>query len=893
VSYSTDFQTFLNVGGGKIAYRLSIEGIQYEAVTHVAMQKTTSDGRIRSVGLKTEGVKLSQKSDPITARVEANGATFAIVDQNHFWTDKFNHVPEYSTFMRNVEDDGVTPYILPISGAATIETTDSDEITAWDWPETGYLYIDQETIKYDNSAAPTNTFVIVERGVWDSVPRSHYGTTPGADLQFIEITNRPVTYDGRRVVLYAYTHGMDPGGDGEEIWRGVVSIEPRWNGIEWEVTCDPLTTILDFELGGDTLNETTFRGIYYPSRTPPLALPGRPFGKLRWYFFENSTSTIPSTSAGGTTNTYVDMNGFWENINDFVFDLNHSASQAMATGSFENVVTAIVDGDSYYFQYTTDGTPRGLSIWSDHAEAEASVEPGFTDFQVWNDAGISVTTIGTIADTTYTIFPNLNSESILPRGIFNSSRCRDIPVNVLYIATSQPLPSDLSHVTVEIGDDTYNGTISAIDSTNRTVTMRSTSDDVGTWVGAGYSGNEPPVVKLTYGVTPDTALGTYGLISDLIADDGTQTNLGAQPGITSSDIVSWSTLYDDVIPAISNRRYIVNEATPIADLICPDLLLLGAMLSLDEKGKLTAVKFRLPSLTETGLYELTKDNIIGWPAYEMYGLGQYSGMKIRDGWDPIEEIYTLPEIQTRDIRSYSRRSRTQSISVELVSTAVNPADVIDPISAVSISNNLIGILGNPYSIISVVTNITALGQAVGTGVTIDSELLPNQFGGMGGTITGIILGREVDLTEGQITLTILAAISPVYGYAAGAVLSSISAGPTNTPVAVCFNRYFNLTIPAETAAFHFEAGDRIKLITWDSYDYIEYLGYVTSASGFTINITTDDVFQEGSNTWYLTFADAGEGDQSENQRLYCYIAEGSTIHFDPPPSEPARRFSSV
>ena len=87
--------------GIKTAYRLEIEGLGVEAVTDPGLEKTTTDGRKRVVGLLREGLQIEEQVDIARAEIESSGMNVSIVDRqtDSIFTTWFSRRATTRTYM--------------------------------------------------------------------------------------------------------------------------------------------------------------------------------------------------------------------------------------------------------------------------------------------------------------------------------------------------------------------------------------------------------------------------------------------------------------------------------------------------------------------------------------------------------------------------------------------------------------------------------------------------------------------------------------------------------------------------------------------------------------------------------------------------------------------------
>ena len=197
------------VGGGKLNYRVVIDGCPYQPVTQgsgmSASVSPSIGGRFR--GLKMSDVRFTQKADPVQCKLEVGGLEIKLVDFDGIWSSVFDLQPTATTWL---SADAT-------SSATTINVEDTT-----DFPSSGYIWIDGECISYGNKTG--TSFTLCTRGVLtgdSDAAQAHY-ITDGIRLRTPEVTNWPVIWEGRRVTIYRYEEGDSLTGSGTQCYRGVI-----------------------------------------------------------------------------------------------------------------------------------------------------------------------------------------------------------------------------------------------------------------------------------------------------------------------------------------------------------------------------------------------------------------------------------------------------------------------------------------------------------------------------------------------------------------------------------------------------------------------------------------------------------------------------------------------
>jgi hypothetical protein len=876
------FARLLATGSGRLAWRLEIEGFRYQPVSSRFMEKTTSDFQERICALSFEGVKLTQKANLVTATVEATGATFKMPDIGKRITAGFNTAPTATTWLAADASSSDT--------TLTVKSTEGFAGAA-DAEEDRYLYLDSEVIKY--GAKTATTFTGCSRGRWGTLAQAHY-IPGGAFLRYPEITDQPTVLEGRRVRLYAYGPGDDPQGDGTQVWLGTVRGDLRMQGPTWSVNVEPISRMLEAELGGDLGEPCGLRGIYYPHG---LAEARWQITLYRVAYDAGATDTFITDGAAaiaGVVFLPTAAGGFFETQEDFVAAVN-TQLDAITSGWNTRVYCRVSADGGYYFVCQPNATPDVVGITFDLPDCD----PIFGEF-AWdatlNESGWDDEHVGPItANTPYYFHPMrlpMAGAGLVPRGVFGRASSLEAD-DALAAATHPPARLHLGGVDGITSNTTLaivswdTGTdlpysIQARSSANRSVDLlrlftpaRDAASDL-----HYYTPGAMPRVRLgrSYGSTAYDGTGTYNLIKSLADSAAVQVNLGSQPMVRTGDFngTDWLAAYDGATAAARDRIYTSLEPVKLGELISPDLQLLGYFLAFDTDGALVPRRLRLAAPTEIAVYSITRSNLItdkGMPAYERGVVGIYNTLAIRDGYDAQEDRYTLPPIRTRDVASYGRSPISRTVMIEPKSSSRTP---ITYDSAVRIANGILGIFGNPYAYITCQVPLTAFVAApLGSTVSITTKQLPSSSGTRGvEDLVALVIGREIDFMAARITLTLLATTANIAGYAPSAKVAS-QTGATDDWTLTLSSAYFTTD---EDASDHIAVGDRVEVYRFDSATAGTQGGEVISVSGNDVRVQFDANWTPGSDEWVLTGAAADNGTALEaGQRRYAYLADADGL----------------
>jgi len=879
----------LATGSGKLSFRLQIAGFPYELVTRAAMETTAADGRIRKTGLSLRGVKLSQKADLVRAQIEATGATFTVADCGEAITAAFETSPTAVTWLNSDATSSAT--------TLTVKSTSG-------FPSSGALYVDSEVITYSGTTA--TTFTGCTRGVWNTLAQAHY-VPDGAFLRAPEITNKPTVIEGRRVRLYVYGAGDSPTGDGTQIWLGILRSEPRMEGPAWSFSVDPISSLLDQEVGADLGPPVTPRGVYLPRNETGMATYVLRISRLANVGGATS-SALPELTLG--TNN-VELSGHYETQAEFIAALQAAIDAVQSSWNTKIYVREHAPTGSYYFELRTGATPDGIRI-SLNVPLTLPFEPVFDGLMQASagtagvyDPSSSVSTFAQNAD--YFCFPAalpMAGSGQVPRGFFNSlSRDATYPANRLYLGGSVAVSDNTDAALIQWQSPT-SGTVDleyqalAIDTADRNITLSQPSAFVSPRTTYHFTPSNLPTIRLGRRYNDYLGDGTYSLLKTIEDDCAVQLNTGAIPSWESGDwnSTAWLDAYNDgsVLAVAAQRSYSSLKPVKLKDFVCPDLQLASLYLAFDSNGKLTVKPLRLASPTETGTFAITKANLLtdeGFPQYERGAVGQYNTLEIHDGYSATTDEYTLLPIRVRDVAAFGRSPLGRSVKIETKSAPY--ASVMSPSDAVLLGQRVLGIFGSPYAFVTCSVPLTGFTDTtLGSTVSLTTTQLPDSTGVRGVTdLVGIVTAREIDLYAARIQLTVLVSRARISGYAFGAMVSSQSNTSGNT-WAITVSNSSDYFASGDTAEDHVDASDRVMVYRFDSATAGTVAGTVQSVSGNVVTVTFDGVWTPGADQWTLAFTDADQGNDTENMNRYCFQA-GSTavIDWDISDDQPARQFA--
>lgn len=895
----------LATGSGQVAWRISIDGYPHEAVSAKSLERTTADGRKRYIGLRMDGLRLSESIDLPYAKWRAEGFTVTIADIGKRWTGTFGRQPQQITWL-----DASTS----LSASATTVTVQSTS----GFDSSGQIYCDTETIGYTGTTS--TTFTTCTRGVWGSVAQYHYNTV-GADLRFPEVTDWPRSIEGRRVRLFAYGAGDDHTGNGTQVWVGVAEGEPRFNGVEWELDVGPPSSVFDTDIGTELEAPRTIRGIYYPY-TAPL-------------YLRINERTSGNFATALTAETEIGLAGFWETQEEFCSDLTDLIATAIGNPISGTFVTpganlrAEPDGESWRFVLTTPSSDaRWVNVLGAPSGPISAVDGSLGPGQPRWAAGDGSLPETLSTDSTYFLRPDSatgpDSAGTVPRstvGYFDATYGAALgspnqsgvdsatsPNGRLYL--DGPATGSTSAITL---DWSANGIGIESSATVDTDTPDSTDNFVDIDEHAQWwlpDGTSDDLLVATSANLPKIglvrSLGT-GSLADLLTTLVTQTaqylNAGTAPFIrptddeyksdvdVTSDGLAELRAAADHSAYTSQRRYTIAKSVTLSELIEHEARLVGVFPCLNSNGQIVFRRLRLPSPSEASSGSLTSSVIVvddTLLSHERSPWGSFNTVEISTGYDPIEDDYVGETYKIRDVAAYGMTPKPRVLEISPKS-----ADGVVPTveDARYIASSVLGVFGAPYDVLTVQVPPTLFETLLGDVVSVTWGKVPASDGtlGVSGKL-GLVIGRELRPTEASGSLTILLTDQRVGGYVPAAKITSISgtSGGTGTFTIIVSADYFRSD---QTAADHFKVGERIRLFRWGSTSTTTVTGTVTAIGLNAMQLTTDTGWTYGANTWAIAGA-VSTDISAAHQKTYVYHASSAgRVTWDDSDTDPAFTFA--
>lgn len=864
-------------GSGTVKFRVSIEGFPYEAVSSRDMETTAADGRIRYAGLDSSAFRFKERTDLVRAKWEPEGFRVTLVDRQRQWTEAFRR-PTATTYL----DAVCTHAATAMSVKATSGFASNDRI-----------WVNTEVCAFTGTNTAGTVFQGLTRGDWDTLAQSHYVAT-GESARFPEVTNWPVVREGRRVSVYAYTAGESPTGNGTKIWTGIVSTEPTFNGMAWEIRVDPLSRTWSQDLGADLEDPVTIRGIYY-NKEAALILS----------FIESSTTT--DTGSGGTGWVNFAFAGFWETQQDFCDTVTSVLDTRMSAEGFTNTVRAVVSDDGRWrLQFDTpSSSPKFLRCRIISPLEAAYPGPGEQPALESDETAV----VGQVATSTRYQFA-LERGGTVPRAVFgrytpsetktspgggvnDANRSglgpSDNPLGRIYL--NRPVGADVQAALIDWESD---GPVGEPESASWQLDGLDADATAG-WI----KGNDvstlprsaPSDPKFYSAVSADAVsirLGrSYGtgslidLITALTVQARDALNLGGVPDIRGADFTPplLTELPDAVAasPLGQQRTYTIFSPVSFEELLMHECRLIGVYPAYASDGTVTFRRLRLPGSGEFRGTIITAADIItggdGWLGWEPSALGQFNTVELLTGYDAVEDEHVGRTEVVRDVEAHGQNPYGRVLTIAPKSAerpeGYNREDVVRQASLV------LGTFGSAYAYLRIRVKFTLYSLQVGDVVGLTWAKVPNASGTLGVTNKAcIVVGREWDFGEASGVLTLMLTDQNVAGYTPSSRIDSVNSGTSNTtgPFGVTLqSTYFPGSTTAED---FFVVGDLIRVFRWNNILSAPRSGTITAVSGNDVTFTTLTGWPHSGSDWILGYRPS-TSITADNQKGYAYIADST------------------
>lgn len=920
-------------GSGRIALRLAIAGMPFEMVTDGAFRGPLTNGLNgafnnltgRLAGLLVDGTILAEDVDMPRAlhSVQPFSVTLVdVADDDAIGTGGLVTTPWSLLFSKKADN---TTWV-----ATTCTDTDTEiEVRNIDgFATSGAVWIDQECITYSGVASSPYRFTGCTRGVAGTIPTYHYSLdTTGA--QAAEVTDWPRSMEGRHAFLYAYGPDDNAGGDGDLIWRGIVSRDAQLvEGTKWRIDIDPITRVMEGPFGGDLASPMGARGAYYPFNACLYC--------VVWVSTTNAVTGLPSTATAHFTITghYEDNHAFARQFASLLAGTSAAGCglfiQPNGGSGWRLALQTPSASQKYVAAFVT--SPVDFDHGFDPSRIEALEILGVPQDATRGAAGtVSASTVYTFPQrpTTSIYFgagPSVDARrgpGAIPRGCFSldtgtigSPLTRDptaaatAPHNRIYVSGTTAL-ADIDHVAIDLGGAggsdavTVTGALSDHDDAERWIEVR-TADAIPSNAKVAFAGAPGPLTTVVRGYGPGTI---QDLLTGIINQVAQEAPLGGAPYIydvslsgseaLTSDFGGFSAAGTAAISTLARRFWAIAKGQRLGDALREEAKNLGCFFALDADG---AIELYQVGIAPTGVnWTIDSSNTLsagGPPGWERNAAGSVAQIIVSTGYDPIQDKHLGTPITFSNVVAYGRNPSAQPITVEPKSEESASAVSARPWAEVLADYNRV--FAGTFSLFSYPYNTITIRVPFGDGtqsffdarcgdtVALTNRNLPDGDGGRGMVSRySVIIGRRIDFGQGVIDFTLLSSEVNYAGYTPTSRISS-------SAVVSGFTYDLTIATPAAgpTRAYStgavWKASDVVKVVVWNSTTLTAVLGTVVSnGSASTVRVTLASAIPGG--TINLEYA-ASDDTWTANQQQYTAMADSSARIDYGGPTVAARQF---
>jgi hypothetical protein len=824
----------IETGYGRLRARLSVAGFA-SFVSDLGMVQTAGDGRPWLNGLNKDTIKWSVRADLMRASLSAEGFTATIVDdQGGKVTAALAKRPTVSTSL----------IVAVNSSTGTIPVASTSGFDA-----SGVIHLATEAIAYaslgtDGSGNPA--FLGCTRGVWGTTAQYHY-IGDGAGLAFPKVTNCPQSLEGRPVEVALYGDGDSGTGNGTVAFRGVCNRGARFSAGTWTVGVDPITRILEQNIGDDLSKPVPIRGIHYTSAAPLILIlnwnDGADVGTVRLVgFFEDQaafcdelTDQIATATAGfgwgaGSSIIAVPSDIGW----DLVYTIG--AAGTAANVSLDTTRIPVPAGTRIGDRVTTtllDDQIDPLWVGGDGASVTAPVLSGVYTMR-WA-ASVPRATLGLTDERPDTVFVGASLGD--PHRIYLGGSVIPSTGMVLYI---------------DDGEDSTPIEINDVDTTDR-------------WMEVGASFRVlGPDTELRIGrvLAPRTTLN--GLRAILVSDSPQYANTGAMPLIASADLADSDEVDDAAYANLAigwGRTFVAFGGFTLGELVEQELRALGCYQTINASGAILWRKLRATMTTDTAAASIGEDDVIGWPTMERGQFGLVSVVAWKTGWEPKEnehlgQLYTFRDVGACSPNRVSMTHEVGQLSLPRVLRGFPTLTLSDVRSAVA---PVLGLFGTEYDIIQLDVGLKFLSLLVGDVVSLTSSKVPSIDGTRG--VTGevcMVTTVGLDVSTGKVGLQLIRHGQRVAGYAPEFPSPNGNVDPFDPP-----NFIYDVTclLPDYTDRANmsdwFTVGETVKVLEKDVASPTSYYATITSfPAADIVRLTFSAPFVYGTSEWSVGLAES-------------------------------------
>ena len=806
-------------------YLFRIDGIPFRAASISTLVGPVNTYEYVYDGLKLKDQEFAIQCDPITSKLNVNGLTVELVDVDNRWSQLFGLKPTARTWLSATCTDTDT----------SIEVEDTTQ-----FPDAGVIFLDSETITY-TSKDPTH-FLGCTRGAMSTSSGAatyHYVITDSSvvNQRIPEITNWPTSWMGRRIALKRYD---DQNPAGNDIYVGIITTAPSFDGTTWKIGIDHITSLLNFQLGPDLSSPATPAGVTYPVDYP----------------FRMDVAVDDSVVNVVMSGHWADNGAFCDELTTTISDALTNASISLGTGG-ALVAEELTNGWQLRY-HTPSSSPKDVKVrfvptpvYPEKIECSLGCirsgilfagQPGpepvpDRDWGYPNrpmDAYIgpyNSTAFGTTwntntdywfgrpmsmeASTNLPFSPDQDGLGGVPRGVFSySSSIFPASDRTIYFDGASPISGLVNAVNIKLNapstssspgggtaaDTTFIMDVESVDSVNRSITfVRPESlggNSAGWW--AFRPGHLPEIhfgIRLTSGPTGDID----DVMSFIVANQAQYSPLGVIPPIRGGDIFPFSLRE----PLTQSRIFTTFSPITLNEIVIGELQAGGHYLG---SWGTRIQSFPISSLDDRNFdtsFEILTDKNLAQS--EINGLGQINTVTYPTLWDPVSNNYEGYEVSVRDVTSFAGAPQTAALKIQQKSVysgdASTPRNPVTPVDITRIAIPWFGAFGTNYLVdtIQVPRTIAYSEPAAGfysyflgspirytipfvisnSSGTTDSRGYPS--GTLGETRVGIVIGIKGGFYDPHVTFTVIHTLENISnGYSLSGPVSSGTLTGTDT-----------------------------------------------------------------------------------------------------------------
>jgi len=849
----------------------------------------------RIEGLKLGEQRFSIKADPVVCKLDVGGLQIGLVDIDMAWSAIFDLAPTASTWL--------TSSVTNVTNGIDVSVASTEG-----FPSSGYIWIDGETMSYTSTTA--TTFVNCTRGALsdDSDAAQYHYITDGVRLRNPEVTNWPVLWEGRRVNVYRYDDGDSPTGSGTQIYRGVITTGPRFDGTTWTLGVDHMISVLEQMFGEDLTEPLTPRGIHYTTLAPLV---------LNWA--QHTAGSYADLRQGG-----VNLVGFYENQGTFCQALTTALATSFSVQGGSGTLTAIPDGASgWHLKYTTASPAHecAIQILSGAAGVQlgAPIDPGLGALQGTPVASVpppapvppfdwgytqlanglpyaDIYGNNLAANTDYFFFRPMNGFEgqvntplgSVPRGTWCYNDNTD--GRTIYLSGAGPLPSTVTSVSIK-GTDPATGNeytetyqVSSVDTANRAIVIQTFHQSA-----HQFLSDKLPEIRLGMNLqtaTPPTGSSVADLLDFVAAGSQQYATLGVMPSLRALDFnaSAWHAIFDSLPPLNTQRLFVTFSPISVMDIVREELKAAGCFLTLDSIGRLVPARLRIPAQSELSAVATIDSTTLltdrARVSHEVSGLGQINQITYKTGFNPLTGDFDGDTFTVRDVSAFGQSSSTRAMEIAQKSQYIwsdyQPVD--QPTVLLNVGSPIFGALAGEYAIDTIDAAKSDSVQC-GDPIVFDCPYLVSEAGtttptaslGVLGRV-GIVLGKEWPAYESRVRFTVLNTKQSIAGYAPAGVVSSYALVSGNTYDLTLATTYFP---SGTTAASFFAASDLVEIAKFNATSSGVLAGTAVSAASNVVRVTFVGAWTPGTDTWYLTIGTASA--ILSTQMRFCEVADANGV----------------